>query len=97
MGQNTAVNVQNDGEQQRFHVRLPEGEGELVYRRIAPDTLELVHTEVDPALRGRGVGEALAETAFAYARAQGLRVVPTCPYVKRWLAKHPEQRDVVAS
>jgi predicted GNAT family acetyltransferase len=48
-------------------------------------------------LRGRGVGEALAETAFAYARAQGMRVVPTCPYVQRWLAKHPEQGDVVVS
>jgi predicted GNAT family acetyltransferase len=90
------VNVENDSGQHRFHVGLPEGEGELVYQLPAKGTIELVHTEVSPALRGRGVAEALAEAAFAYARANGMRVVPTCPYVKRWLTKHPEQRDLVA-
>ena len=89
------MDVENDSAQDRFHVVLPEGEGELVYQRPAPDTLELVHTEVAPALRGRGVAEALAEAAFAYARAHGLRVIATCPYVRRWLGKHPEQRDIV--
>jgi uncharacterized protein len=89
------VNVRNDSANERFLVELPEGEGELVYHRIAPHTLELVHTEVAPTLRGRGVGEALAEAAIASARAEGLSIVPTCPYVQRWLAKHPEHRDLV--
>ena len=89
------MNVENDTAQHRFHVVLPEGEGELVYQRPAGDTIELVHTEVAPALRGRGVAEALAEAAFTYARAHGLGVVATCPYVKRWLTKRPEQRDIV--
>ncbi|HEX8009806.1 MAG TPA: GNAT family N-acetyltransferase [Casimicrobiaceae bacterium] len=89
--------VDNDTAHHRFLVRLPEGEGELVYHRLAPHTLELVHTGVDPNLRGRGVAEALAETAIAYARGHAMRIVATCPYVQRWLAKHPEHNDLVVA
>jgi predicted GNAT family acetyltransferase len=91
------VKVENDSAHQRFSIELPEGTGELQYRRSPPRTLELVHTEVAPSLRGRGVGEALAEAAVAYARAENLKIVPTCPFVRRWLDKHPEHKDLVAS
>jgi len=97
MRQNARVNVENDSAQSRFVVRLPEGEGELVYRQLGSRTLELVHTEVAPALRGRGVGEALAQAAIDHARAEGLSIVATCPYVQRWLAKHPEHRDLAVN
>jgi predicted GNAT family acetyltransferase len=89
------MKVENDTEHHRFVVRLPEGEGELVYEQLAPHTLELVHTEVDPKLRGHGVAEAIAEAAVAHARDHGMRIVATCPYVQRWLEKHPEHNDLV--
>jgi uncharacterized protein len=89
------MDVQNDTERHRFLVRLPEGEGELIYTNVGAHTMELVHTGVDPALRGRGVAEALAEAAVRYAREHGLRIIPTCPYVERWLSKHPEHEDLV--
>jgi uncharacterized protein len=89
------MKVENDSAHQRFLIELPEGTGELLYRRIPPRTLELVHTEVAPTLRGRGVGDALAEAAMAYARAEDLSIVATCPFVRRWLTKHPEHQDLV--
>jgi predicted GNAT family acetyltransferase len=89
------MKVENDTAHDRFLVRLPEGEGELVYKQLAPHTLELVHTEVDPKLRGRGVAEAIAEAAMEHARGHGMRIVATCPYVQRWLEKHPEHNDLV--
>lgn len=91
------MNVENDIAHHRFLVRLPEGEGELIYDQIAPHTLELVHTEVDPKLRGHGVAEALAEAAIEHVRTHGLHIVPSCPYVQRWLTKHPEHRDLVVA
>jgi uncharacterized protein len=91
------MNVENDTEHHRFLVRLPDGEGELFYKQITPRALELIHTKVAPALRGHGVAEALAETAFAFARKHGLHIVATCPYVQSWLTKHPEQKDLVIS
>ena len=88
------MNVENDRAHHRFLVELPEGRGELVYQQIAPRTLELVHTEVAAGLRGHGVGDGLAEAAIAHARKEGLSIVATCPYVQRWLAKHPEHHDL---
>jgi len=78
-------------------VHFPEGDGELTYRNIAPHTLDLTHTGVDPALRRRGIAAALVRAALAYARQQKLRIVPTCPYVERWLARHPQELDLVVA
>jgi len=89
--------VEHDTERHRFVVHFPEGGGELVYRRITPRTLDLVHTGVEPALRRRGIGDALVRSALAYAREQKLRIVPTCPFVARWLEKHPEERELVTT
>ena len=50
------MNVENDTARHRFLARLPEGQGELIYDQIAPHTLELVHTEVDPTPRPRSFG-----------------------------------------
>ena len=92
-----AMDVTNDAGNHRFLVRLPEGVGELIYKQVAPRILELIHTEVDPSLRGRGVGEVLAQSAIAYAREHSMRIIPTCPYVQRWLTKHPEYADLVVA
>ena len=89
--------VEHEAERQRFIVRFPEGAGERVYRRTPAGALDLVHTGVDPKLRRRGIGASLVRAAFAYARANRLQVIPTCPFIARWLEKHPGEREVVAS
>ncbi|HJS21217.1 MAG TPA: GNAT family N-acetyltransferase [Steroidobacteraceae bacterium] len=89
--------VEHEVERHRFVARFPEGEGELVYRRTATGALDLLHTGVDPRLRRRGIGESLVRAALGYARANRLQVIPTCPFVARWLEKHPGERDLVAS
>lgn len=55
-----------------------------------PELVAFVHTEVDPAFEGRGVGSALAREGIASAQADGLRVLAICPFVAAWLARHPE-------
>ena len=54
-----------------------------------------VHTDVDDAFRGRGVGGALAREALADVRRQGLRAVPMCPFFAAWIRRHPDYRDLV--
>lgn len=68
--------------------------GHLLFRRRG-GLLVLVHTEVDPAFEGRGIGGALARFALDDARAQGLLVRPECPFVRAWLAKHPGYEDLL--
>jgi len=57
----------------------------------------LVHTEVARAFGGRGIAAELARFALADARRRGLRVIVLCPYVRAYLERHPEDRDVVVS
>ena len=89
------MDVAHDEAQSRFTVSLDGHTAELQYRRLPEAALDLVHTGVPDALQHRGVGDALALGAFAYARAHGLRVVLTCPFLRRWIVSHPEQRDIV--
>ena len=86
------MTVEHDQTGERFFVTLPDGEAELVYGEFGDGILDLQHTEVPASARGEGVADALVRAALAFARARGLKVVATCPYVQRWLKAHPEER-----
>jgi predicted GNAT family acetyltransferase len=55
-----------------------EANGELIFP----------HTEVDPAFKGRGLGTTLIEGAMADVAGRGERVVPLCPFVRRYLKEN---------
>ncbi|WP_298738062.1 GNAT family N-acetyltransferase [uncultured Psychrobacter sp.] len=52
--------------------------------------IEYKHTEVPKALSGQGIAGYLVKYILDDAAAKGLRVKPTCPYVKSYIDKHPE-------
>jgi predicted GNAT family acetyltransferase len=87
--------IEHDPDHNRFVARLERGVAHLSYERAAAKVLDLQHTVVPRGARGRGVGEALVQTALDYARDQGLRVIPTCPFVSRWIAAHPDYEPLV--
>lgn len=89
------MNVEHDTNNSRFIVRLDDDEAELTYSMAGPRLIELVHTFVPESARGHHVAEALAQAAMDYARERGLKVVPTCPFVRRWLAHHPAEAKLV--
>lgn len=70
--------------------------GTIVYR-LNGDVIRLIHTEVPAEFGGRGHASTLARSALDDARARGLKVKPDCPYVRSYIAKHPEYADLVAS
>ena len=84
--------VEHDPERQRFFIALADGEAELFYAPFGDDILDLQHTEVPRSAQGQGVSDVLVRGALAYAREHDFRVIATCPYVQRWLRKHPEER-----
>ncbi|WP_244927899.1 GNAT family N-acetyltransferase [Nocardioides sp. W7] len=60
------------------------------------DAIVFTHTEVDDRFEGQGVGSALARFALDDVRRDGTRaVVPRCPFIRRWIDKHPEYADLV--
>jgi NADPH:quinone reductase-like Zn-dependent oxidoreductase/predicted GNAT family acetyltransferase len=68
--------------------------GFAAYRRSGRMIIFL-HTEVDPAYEGHGVGAALVRVSLDEARAKGVPVVPVCPFYAGWIARHPDYQDLV--
>jgi hypothetical protein len=79
----------------RFELTADGHRAELVYR-VRGDRLVLVHTGVPPELEGRGLGRALVSAALDRAVAEGLTVVPLCPFARAWLDRHPGDAARVA-
>jgi hypothetical protein len=64
------------------------------YRR-SPGVITLLHTEIDAAHEGKGLGALLVEAALDTARAEGLAVLPFCPFVRDFIDRHREYLDLV--
>lgn len=79
----------------RFEATLDGHAGRLDYEAHG-DVMTLVHTEVDPALEGRGVAGALVQAALDHARAEGLKVEPRCAYAASYMERHPESMSLRA-
>ena len=60
-----------------------------------PGRIFFVHTEIDPAFEGRGLGSQLASAALDATRATGERIVPLCPFIASYVERHPEYADLV--
>ncbi|MEA5455582.1 GNAT family N-acetyltransferase [Sinomonas sp. JGH33] len=53
------------------------------------------HTEVDEGYSGLGLAGRLVTFALDDVRARGLRIRPYCPYVRAFLRRHADYRDLV--
>lgn len=62
----------------------------------AGNRIIFTHTEVPEAYRGQGIGKELVRTALEKVRAEELTVRPLCPFVKSYIADHPEFQDLVS-
>ena len=70
-------------------------EAEMTFSKAGAKTIIIDHTGVPDALRGQGVGEALVRRGVEDARADGVRIIPLCPFAKAQIERHPEWQDVL--
>lgn len=89
------IEIRHDEESERFVAVVDGAEAVVQYGRPDEQTIDLFRTYTPEALRGRGIAGHVVEAALEYAQAQGLRVLPTCPYVSRFVEKHPEYRALL--
>jgi uncharacterized protein len=54
-----------------------------------------VHTVVDDAFSGQGLGSVLARHALDDTRSAGERIVAICPFIAAYLARHHDWDDVI--
>ena len=90
------VSVRDNAELQRFEI-LVDGHvsGFADYRR-RDGAVAVVHSEVDPSMRGRGLGGELARQTLDAFRERGDKVVPSCPFFAQYVAGHPEYEAILA-
>jgi uncharacterized protein len=50
---------------------------------------------VPPELGGKGIGSKLIRGALDSVRADGLKVIPQCPFVKAFIEKNPDYQDLL--
>jgi predicted GNAT family acetyltransferase len=89
------MEIVHDAAAHRFSVAVEGHHGELDYT-LRDGVMVITHTEVPPAIGGRGVAAALTRTALATARREGWKVLPACSYAAAFIRRHPEFSDLLA-
>ena len=83
------------GSKGRYAATVEGHEAEVTYSRASPQLVIVDHTGVPDALRGKGVGQALAAHAVEEARKGGWKIMPLCPFFRAQAMRHKEWHDVV--
>jgi len=68
---------------------------EMVYSWAGEGVLIIEHTDVDPSLRGQGIGNKLLEHVVAFAREKKVKIIPLCPFAKSVFDKDSSIHDVL--
>ncbi|HMI19860.1 MAG TPA: GNAT family N-acetyltransferase [Sphingomonas sp.] len=91
-----AGEVTNNEARQRYELA---GEGGIAVAYYEPRgaAIALTHTVVPERLQGHGLASVLIKAALADIRKRGLKVVPECPFVARYIERHPEEADLLAA
>lgn len=93
----TDVTVEHRPDHLRYEAMIGEDVAGYVSYELGDGVIDLQHTVVDDSFGGRGVGGTLVRSVLDDVRSQGeRRVIPTCPFVKSWIGKHPEYADLRA-
>lgn len=83
------MTITDDTANHRFLLTEDGLDAELVYRDESGH-LFLTHTEVPPALGGRGIGGRLVAAVVERAATTGEVVHPWCSFTRAWLERNPE-------
>ena len=68
---------------------------EMTFSKAGDRLIIIDHTEVSDALRGTGAGLKLVAAGVDFARKNGLKIIPLCPFAKSVFDRKPEYRDVL--
>ncbi len=83
-------------ERQRYELEAGGELAAIIEYRLNGDCIALLHTEVQPAHEGGGIGSQIARHALDDARRRGLKVVPSCSFIAAYVQRHPQYQDLVA-
>ena len=87
--------VRDNPDENRYEIRVDGQLAGFIQYRSRPGLLAFIHTEVDPAFEGKGVGSALAKGALDDTRTREVEVLPFCPFINEYIRRHPDYTELV--
>ena len=89
------MEVVNNKKLFRFEILLENGEYAVLQYRWLKGSMALMHTLVPKSTQKKGIGSFLVKYVLDYAKAHGLKVLPFCPFVAKYIKDHPEYEELV--
>ena len=89
--------VQNNTKQSRYELMVDDIVAAIVEYNDVGEAVELTHTEVDSSYKGQGLARELAHAVLDNLSNEGRAVIPSCPYIRGYLERHPRYVDLVPS
>jgi predicted GNAT family acetyltransferase len=89
------IRILDDTENHRFVVTVDGETAGLAVYHVRGDRYFFVHTEISPEFGGQGLGSRLARHVLEEMRDRGEQIVPLCPFIAAYVARHPEFAELV--
>lgn len=89
------MEIHND-KGRRFFTTVEGGDAHILYRRSTNNSYDLFATYVPTQSRGQNIADKMVREAIRTARDENVKIIDTCPYVKSWFRKHPEERNILS-
>jgi hypothetical protein len=94
-GEKPEIEVVDDRDADRYLITVDGDPAGFAQYRDRGRAIAFVHTEIDDRYEGRGLGGRLVSAALDDVGSRGLAVLPFCPFVRSYIAGHPEYLDLV--
>ena len=91
------MEIQRFDDGKKGYFKAVEGDteaGKMTFVWAGEKKMIIDHTEGNPDFKG--VGIKMLNTAVAYARENGIKIIPLCPFAKKMFDRTEEIRDVLA-
>lgn len=92
MGGMSDVTVVNNAAESRFEAQVAEQMVGRIDYVTAANTIDLQHTVVEPGHEGEGIASTMVRAVLERIQTDKphLKVIPSCPFVKSYIDRHPE-------
>jgi uncharacterized protein len=90
----TELRIADNGERKRYEAYVGTELAGFTDYHAQPGLITLLHTEIEPAFEGQGIGTRFVAGVLDDARRRDLRVLPICPFVRAFLQKNPDYDDL---
>jgi predicted GNAT family acetyltransferase len=90
------INQEDNLKKGRFFIEIENQlMAEITYTYAGNDKIIIDHTEVNPILKGKGIGYNLIDEVVSFVRENNLKIIPLCPFAAAVFRKKKEYSDIL--